>query len=128
LNKVKKEEIGVNQAVDLNEIIVNAIQNVKGKNIVKLDMRNLDEAPTNYFIVCEGDSSTQISAIARSIHKDVKEHLGYNAEHKEGIVGSNWVLVDFFNTVIHIFHPDTRAFYSLEELWSDAELTEYKNL
>lgn len=122
------QQISKNTDSNLNDIIIEAIQNVKGKNIVKLDMRKLDDAPTNYFIICEGESSTQINAIAGRIHKDVKEITGSNPGHREGESGSKWILVDYFNTIIHIFHPESRAFYALEELWGDAETTEYKNL
>ena len=113
---------------DINNIIIQAIQDVKGKNIVVLDMRKLTDAPTNFFIICEGDSSTQINAISGSIHKHIRQEYGYIPEHKEGADGSRWLLVDYFNTVVHIFHPEARAFYALEDLWSDADMTEYKNI
>ncbi len=128
MNKIQTTETADQESEQLNKLIINAIQNVKGKNISLLDLRNLDEAPTHFFIICEGESSTQVNAISRSIHKDVKETLGVNPEHKEGLGGSQWVLVDYFNTVIHIFHPEAREFYALDDLWSDAIISEYKNL
>jgi ribosome-associated protein len=130
LNKVKRarEKKDQTAANILNQTIVEAIQNVKGKNIVLLDLTNLHDTPTDYFIVCEGDSVTQIRAIAQRILKEVKDNLGERPNHTEGKDKANWVLVDYFTTVVHIFHPETRKFYGLEELWSDAKRTEIQSL
>ena len=113
---------------ELNPLIIDAIQDIKGKNIVSLDLRKLEEAPADFFIICEGDSTTQVSAIAGNVIKRVKDELGVIPGHREGMSDSRWVLVDYFNTVVHIFYPETRQFYELEDLWSDAEITEYANL
>lgn len=113
---------------ELNPLIIDAIQDIKGKNIVSLDLRNLDEAPADFFIICEGDSTTQVSAIAGNVIKRVKDELGAIPGHREGMINARWVLVDYFNTVVHIFYPETRQFYDLEDLWNDAEITEYANL
>lgn len=112
----------------LTEIIVDSIQDIKGKNIVKLDLSLLDHAPTNCFIICQGESNTQIRGIAHNIYKRVKEELGITPNHTEGISDSNWVLVDYFDTVVHIFYPETRAFYNLENLWSDAQILTIEDL
>ncbi len=113
---------------ELNELIIDSIQDIKGKNIVKLDLRKLEEAPTDFFIICEGDSVTQVQAIAENIRKRVKEEGGTLPSHLEGLRAAQWVLVDYFNTVVHVFYPEKRAFYELENLWSDADFTEYDNL
>lgn len=112
----------------LNHWIIDAIQDIKGKNIVKLDLRSLDDAPADYFIICEGESSTQVKAISDSISRKIREKMGIHANHLEGSVGAKWVLVDFFETVVHVFYPETRAFYEIEELWGDAKITEYANI
>lgn len=112
----------------LNDLIIDSIQDIKGKHIVKLDLRELDDAPTDYFIVCEGESTTQINAIANNIQKRIKEELGTFPSHVEGKSGTQWVLVDYFNTVVHVFHPESRSFYELEDLWSDAKSIEYADL
>lgn len=117
----KKEEL-------LNNIIIDAIQDIKGKNIVKIDLRSLDDAPTDFFIVCEGDSSTQIRAISDNIQRRLKTELGISPYHSEGADSAKWVLVDYFQTVVHVFYPETREFYDIEELWSDAKLTSYENV
>lgn len=113
---------------ELLELIIESIQDIKGKNIVKLDLRQIEDAPTNYFIICSGDSNTQIKAIAENIRKEVKDAWGLLPSHVEGKGYARWILVDYFDVVVHIFHPETRAFYELEDLWSDAEFTEYENL
>ena len=107
---------------------MDAIQDIKGKNIIKLDLRKLDEAPTDFFIICEGDSNTQVQAIATNIQKRLKQELATFPSHVEGMREGTWALVDYFMTVVHIFHPEKRAFYEIEDLWSDAQITEYANL
>ena len=113
---------------ELNPLIIDAIQDIKGKNIVSLDLRNLAEAPADFFIICEGDSTTQVSALAGNVIKRVKDELGVIPGNREGMINAKWVLVDYFNTIVHIFYPETRQFYDLEDLWNDAEITEYTNI
>jgi len=113
---------------ELNPLIIDAIQDIKGKNIVSLDLRNLAEAPADFFIICEGDSTTQVSALAGNVIKRVKDELGVIPGNREGMINAKWVLEDYFNTIVHIFYPETRQFYDLEDLWNDAEITEYTNL
>lgn len=113
---------------DLNDIVIDAIQDIKGKHIVKLDLRRIGDAPTDFFIICEGDSNTQVKAIADNVSKRLKEELGVFPSNVEGTGASNWVCLDYFNTVIHVFYRETRAFYELEDLWSDAQFTEYETL
>jgi ribosome-associated protein len=115
-------------AQTINEQILDSISRVKGKKVIKLDMRNLDEAPTDFFIICEGDSTTQVSALADRIVKDMRENFNQRPNHIEGTQKANWILVDYFTTVVHIFLPETRRYYELEELWSDANTTEFHNL
>lgn len=112
----------------LNDTIIDAIQDVKGKNIVKLDLRKLESSPADFFIVCEGDSNTQVRAISTRVNKRLKDDFKLYANHTEGKDNAQWVLVDYFNVVVHIFYPEARKFYELEDLWSDAEITEYENV
>ena len=113
---------------ELNALIVDSIQDIKGKNIIKLDLRHLDDAPTDFFIICEGDSNTQVKAISDNVYHRVKTE-GYTLpQHYEGQQNALWILLDYFQTVVHIFYRDTRAFYELEDLWGDAIFTEYDNL
>jgi len=116
------------EEVPLNDEIVECIRDLKGINIVKIDLRRLHDAPTDFFIICEGTSTTQIRAIASHIRSQVMQILRIKPDHVEGEQSSMWICVDYFNTVVHIFHPDTRKYYGLEDLWSDAETVQYENL
>lgn len=113
---------------ELNANIIDAIQDIKGKNIVIIDLKSIGEAPTDYFIVCEGESTTQVKAIADNIEKKIKENLSTFPSHVEGAQHANWILVDYFNTVVHVFHPEARAFYEIEDLWSDGEIIDVENI
>lgn len=126
--KVKHSAIKIQEDVELNSLIVDAIQDIKGKNIIKVDLRSLGEAPADFFIICEGDSTTQVKAISDNIFRRVSDELKVKPQHREGADTSRWVLVDYFNTIVHVFHPETREFYDLEDLWSDAEFTTIENL
>lgn len=109
----------------LNHLIVEGIRDKKGKNIIQLDLRKLGDAPADFFIICEGDSNTHVKAISDSIYKKVKEELHTMPSHTEGSTNAKWILMDYFNTVVHVFYPETRQFYEIENLWSDAESTEF---
>ncbi|MCE7921431.1 MAG: ribosome silencing factor [Haliscomenobacteraceae bacterium CHB4] len=109
----------------LNHLIVEGIRDKKGKNIVQLDLRKLGDAPADFFIICEGDSNTHVKAISDSIYKKVKEEMNTMPSHTEGSNNAKWILMDYFNTVVHVFYPETRHFYEIENLWSDAETTEF---
>ena len=113
---------------NLNDLIIDSIQDIKGKNILKLDLRDLDDAPTNYFIICEGDSNTQVKAIADNIYGRLKKEANNLPSHYEGQQNATWICLDYFDTVIHVFSREARAFYELEDLWSDATITEYETL
>ena len=113
---------------ELNDMVIDSIQDIKGKNIVKLDLRHLDEAPTDFFIICEGDSNTQVKAISDNIYQRLKTEGMTLPSHYEGQQNARWILLDYFSTVVHVFYKETRAFYELEDLWGDAIFTEYQNL
>lgn len=113
---------------ELNDLIIESIQDTKGKNLIKLDLRGLDDAPTDYFIICEGDSFTQVKAIADNVARRLKEDANTFPVHMEGQRNAQWVCIDYFTTVVHVFHPEKREFYELEDLWSDASITEYESL
>ena len=122
---IPKQRAKQPQLEQLNHLIVEGIRDKKGKKIVQLDLRKLGDAPADFFIICEGDSNTHVKAITDSIHKKVKEALETAPSHMEGSGNSKWILMDYFNTVVHVFHPETRDFYELEHLWSDAKVTEF---
>lgn len=119
---------GILSVESFTDLILDSIQDIKGKKLVKLDLRELGDTPTDFFIICEGESNTQVKAIAQNVRKRVKEETGMLPAHMEGLDAGVWVLVDYFNVVVHVFHPEKRAFYDLENLWSDAAFTEYDSL
>lgn len=112
----------------LCDLIIDAIQDIKGKKILKFDLKKLDESPADYFIICEGDSHTQVKGISNNIYKRLRDEKGLRPHKTEGEQHSSWILVDYFDVVIHIFYKETRSFYDLEDLWSDAKITEYENI
>lgn len=136
MNKGKITNLDNNSAVrksnpsfeHLNDLIIDSIQDIKGKNILIMDLTSIDDSPTDYFIICEGDSTTQVKAISNNIYKRVKDEMNIRSSHIEGIHDSKWVLLDYFDTVVHIFYPETRTFYDLESLWSDASTKEIVSL
>ncbi|MBV9963967.1 MAG: ribosome silencing factor [Parafilimonas sp.] len=107
------------------KLILKAIQEKKGENIVSLDLRKIPEAVSDYFIICEAGSTTQVRAIADFVEETVKKELGENPYRHEGFNALQWVLIDYVNIVVHVMQPETRKFYKLEEMWSDAILQEY---
>jgi ribosome-associated protein len=107
------------------KLILKAIQEKKGENIISLDMRKIPEAVSDYFIVCEAASTTQVRAIADFIEETIKKELGENPYRHEGYNALHWVLIDYVNIVVHVMLRETRKFYKLEEMWSDATLHEY---
>ncbi|MGB0838885.1 MAG: ribosome silencing factor [Chitinophagales bacterium] len=107
-------------------IAIDSILEKKGQNIVSLDLRNLDDAMSDYFIICEGSSPPQIKAIADSVSDTIKKTYGEAPTYKEGFKSMEWVLLDYIDIVVHVFHTNKRFLYNLEELWGDAGIiTEY---
>lgn len=112
----------------LQDLIIDCITDIKGKNIVLLNLKAIDDAPADYFIVCEGDSTTQVRGIANNIDRRLRNEIRLSPTHVEGTQHAKWVCMDYFDIVVHIFHPETRRFYDLEQLWSDAERIEYRDI
>ncbi len=106
--------------------IIKAIQDKKGEGIVSLDLRKIHEAVADFFVICQASSTTQVKAIADAIEVEVKAELDENPYRHEGQQSAQWILIDYVNVVVHIMQPETRKFYRLEEMWSDAPMTEYK--
>lgn len=112
----------------LQDLIIDCITDIKGKKIVLLDLRALKDAPADFFIVCEGDSTTQVRGIAGNIERRLKTEIKRYPGHVEGLEQAKWVCMDYFDTIVHIFYPETRRFYDLEQLWGDAQRTEYQDI
>ena len=115
------KKIRVSHLID--EIIL-GIENVKGEDIHQLDLRELDNTPCDFFIVCSGNSNTQVTAIVSSIQKTVSKKLSEKPFHTEGLDNAEWVLIDYVNVVVHVFQNSIREYYNIEELWGDAKSTQ----
>ncbi|ALM20486.1 Iojap protein [Nonlabens tegetincola] len=103
--------------------IIAGIEDVKGNDITIMDLRDLDNTVTSYFIICNGNSNTQVNAIVNSIQKKVSKELQEKAWHVEGTDQGEWVLIDYVDVVVHVFQKPIREYYDLEGLWGDAKIT-----
>jgi ribosome-associated protein len=108
---------------ELSKIVVQGMQEKKATDIVVIDLRAVKNAVSDYFIVCTGNSDTQLDAISESVEKEVYKHTGENPWHREGKENKEWILIDYVDVVAHVFKKDRRAFYGLEDLWGDAVTT-----
>jgi ribosome-associated protein len=112
----------INEKILVNTII-EGIREKKGKEIILIDFSGLQYSICDFFIICHGDSNTQVSAIAESVDEKVKISLNQNVSHFEGIQNAQWVLMDYQNVIVHIFQKQYRDYYKLEELWGDARIS-----
>ncbi len=112
----------------LVQTITKGIQEKKGQDIVIADLSNIEGAIADYFIICQGNSPTQVEAIAESIGETVRKEMEEKPAHVIGLGLNQWVAIDYTNVIVHVFLPETRAFYDLENLWEDAKLTKIPNL
>jgi ribosome-associated protein len=103
--------------------IVEGIQEKKGKKIIIVNLTTLQEAPCSYFVIAQGESSTQVGAIALSIKDRVRNEIHVKTIAIDGMDNAAWVAMDYGEMIVHIFQPAIRTFYDLETLWEDAELT-----
>ena len=124
-SRKKNTIVRLNSNSRILKLIVKAIQEKKGEKIISLDLRKIPEAISDYFIICEATSTTQIRAIADFVEETIKKQTGELPYHHEGYETLHWILIDYINIVVHIMQPDARKFYRLEEMWSDAVLQEY---
>ncbi|MFN6178200.1 MAG: ribosome silencing factor [Flavobacteriales bacterium] len=115
-------------AARLVDAIVKGIQEVKGKEIVHLDLRGVPNTVCDHFVICHGDSVTQVGAIHDSVERITKELVGETPWHTEGQRNAEWILMDYVDVVVHIFHRDKRGHYALEDLWGDAARRTYENV
>lgn len=123
----KGTPVRINRNSKLFKTIIRAIQEKKGEHIVSLDLRKIPEAVSDFFIICEATSTTQVKAIADHVEYLVQQECGEGPYRSEGRTGLQWVLVDYINIVVHVFQPETRKFYRLEEMWSDAAEADHES-
>jgi len=121
--------MGENEPLSTEEkgrLVVEAIQAKKGHQIVTIDLSEVEHSMCDRFIICHGESITQVGAIAESIEKELKEQAGIRAHHVEGTQNNQWVLIDLFDVLVHVFLEDYRSFYKLEEIWEDGKVVSEK--
>ncbi|HSU28331.1 MAG TPA: ribosome silencing factor [Chitinophagaceae bacterium] len=119
-NRKKKRAVRLTGNSKIIKTIIAAIQEKKAENIISLDLRKIHEAVADYFIICEAGNQPQIRAIAENVEEKVKKTCQEGPYHNEGYKNLQWVLIDYVNVVVHVMLPETRRFYKLEEMWSDA--------
>lgn len=117
----------INESTYISELAIHGIQEKKGNDIVRLDLRNIHSSVSDYFVICHADSATQVKAIANSIEDEIYKAIQQEPWRKEGLEYGEWILLDYVNVVIHVFRTDKREFYGVEELWGDAEIKSYKS-
>jgi len=121
----KRSPQRLTRASKIFKAALRAVQEKKGEAVVSLDLRGIDEAVSDFFILCEASSATQIRAIADAVEDAIKTETGERPYRRED--GAQWTLVDFVNIVVHILHPEQRRFYDLESLWADAGRMEHSD-
>ena len=112
----------------LEQTIIDAVYDRKGFGITVIDMSRLETAPARKFIVCEGKSTSQVAAIADNIREKIREELNIKPYNYDGYRNSQWIVIDYGDIMVHVFLPDIRNYYNLEDLWSDAAITEIPDL
>ena len=119
-NRKRKSAVRLKRNSKIIKTIINAIQGKKGENIISLDLRKVNEAVADFFIICEAGSQPQVKSISVNVEEQVKIKCGEGPFHHEGIKNLQWVLIYYVNVVVHIMQPESRKFYQLEEIWNDA--------
>lgn len=107
-------------------VIIEGLQEKKAKDLKSLSLKKLDNPVCKYFVICHGDSSTHVKALADSVEDYVKENLGIDPWKKEGLDNSQWILLDYCDIVVHVFQKEYRDYYKVETLWADAEIKDYE--
>lgn len=114
----KKQETEKNEI----EAILEGIQKLKGKEIIKIDLTKIDHSECSYFIICHGTSNKHAYGIAQSVEATVEEMTGERVWHKDGYRNGIWILLDYGSIMVHVFQEEARKFYNLEALWADAKV------
>src|SRR5882757_4852665 len=117
----------LNESAYISELAIHGIQEKKGNDIIRLDLRNIFSSVADYFVICHADSTTQVKAIANSVEDEIYKATKQEPRHKEGLEHAEWILLDYFDVVIHIFRTDKREYYGVEDLWGDAEIKFYQS-
>jgi len=113
---------------ELRQRIIDAIQDKKGRAIAVVDLSGIESAPTQEFIICEGRTPQQVAAIADSVRDELLEQVRVKPYNYDGYRNAQWIVIDYGSTMVHVFVPEARTLYNLEELWNDAVISEVPDL
>jgi len=122
------KEINSSESQQLCDTIVEGMQENKANDIVILDLREIESAVCDFFVISSGESSTQVDGISSSLVRYTREKINERPWRIEGQQNSEWVLIDYVSVVAHVFYKETRSFYDLEDLWADAKRIDVPNL
>lgn len=122
-----KTHNNITESEVLARLAAQGMDNKKGIDIVILDLRGIATAPTNFFVICSGNVPSHVSAISDGVFETIKKATGYNPHKVEGYDNAEWILMDYFDIVVHIFLKDKREHYRLEQLWADGIATRYES-
>jgi ribosome-associated protein len=123
---VKRKKV-VTDTESIKDLIIKGIREKKGIDPVMLDLRQLKNSVCDYFIICHGNSTTQVSALSDSVEMEVKKASGVYPSFREGHANAEWIILDYFDIVVHIFLESSRKFFQLESLWADAEIQQIES-
>ncbi|MBQ7851635.1 MAG: ribosome silencing factor [Muribaculaceae bacterium] len=118
----------MNNKTDIVKLVTEGIQDRKGRKITHVDLSDIESAAAQNFVICEGSSTMQVSAIADSVREYLHKNAGIKPYNYDGYQNSQWIVIDYGHTLVHVFLPDVRQHYNLEELWSDAKINEIPDL
>lgn len=113
---------------ELLQSIIEGIQEKKGKNISVIQLKGMSGAICDYFVICEGNSPTQVSALAESVEEIVKKNIRENPIRVHGQQRAEWIGMDYGNVIVHVFLPELRTFYNIDTLWEDAKSEQIPSL
>lgn len=117
-----------NNITELRPHIIEGIQERKGRSITVIDLSGVEMAPVSEFIICQGNSTQQVASIADSVRDYLFENYGIKPYNYDGYRNAQWIVIDYGDTLVHVFTRETRQLYNLEELWADAPITEIPDL
>ncbi len=112
----------------LSKIAIKAIQDKVGQDITLIDFEGIKGSLFDYYVICTANSPSHADSLAENIRKKVKEEIGLKPTKEEGLQNCQWVLLDYFDVIVHIFLPETREFYNIESMWKDVKQTHFDNI
>lgn len=107
---------------------IEAIQNRKGSKITYIDFKGMESVPASSFIICQGNSTSQTAAIADNVREELRLNLDVKPYNYDGYRNAQWIVIDYGETMVHVFIPETREYYNIEDLWNDASITEIPDI